>query len=676
MLNFEENKIRLINKKHIKINNIIDIIIKNQSLNNYNSCINSLIIKKENNNIINILNIIKYFIPKYFLTRNINYLLKKQIKIIKLNHNIYNKLYFHYSLLYIFIFLNKFKIDFDKKNPIYNNVLFSFPKFVKIIKILFQNEFINHDEILNILQFFLIYIKINHNDLPVNIKVTILTIYIKFIKKIINIINKSNFKNINKKEYIEKIFKEIITKIFELINDKNNIEYLSLINNFRKEENMFIILRLLKENEEFIDNDTIKIIEANIIELLINNFRKEHLNYFYKIIQKILIKFNNLKNNNDYSLLLKKDFSFLSKINDILITVIYKEKVFFNRKEKNYYCDKGFVFNNKNNNNFGLSIKNVINNFTKKGDHNFCMIFTFLLKEKNKNNEVLNIIISILDNNNKELLSLYYKGKTLYLRYFSKSLVEIKIADILYNNYYSFFLFYDKKEIKISINNNDILSIKENKFEISKEFNINIGFFESNNNKKTFSSFNGIICPIILFYLKDGKNKKDNIYKEIKNLLIKIKNNYYIIGEQYSLNTDYNTFLNYYNLYDEIENKNYAIEIYNKIKNIILYVNPTVIINAFNKKTKIYKDEKVYNDSTEKKDKIIQYTYEFNTIPSLENDYIYTFKDNNIISFFKLNNGINYLILQIEIMYYFILLMKYNNKSEDNNYNKNDFDLM
>ena len=679
MLNFEENINYVINEKYIKdrICNINDIIIKNQLLNNYNSCISSLIKEIDNKDLgaIKIFKYYKYFIPKYSRIRNINYLLKKGNKKIKLKQIKFNKSFIiHYSLLYIFLFLNKSKFDYDKSKPIYNNLLFSFSQFFKLLKIFYQNEFLSNDEIISILHFFLIHIKINQNDLPANIKVNELTICINTAKKIINIINTTH--NNNYLEYIDKIFKEIIIKILDIINDKNNIEHLSLISNFRKEENIFIMLRLLKKNEECINSNTIKIIEDNIIEFLVTNFRKEHLNYFYKIIRKILIKFNYLKKNEDYSLLLKQDFSFINKINDIIKKVIDKEKEIFNNKEKTYYCDKGFVFNNKKNNNYGLSIKKVINNFNKKEDNNFCMIFTFLLKDNNKNDE--NIIISMLDVNNKEILSLYLKGKTLYLRYFSKALVQSKITeDIIYNYYYSFFLFYDRKQIRISINNEDKLVHKESKFEIPKEFNINIGFFELNNNEKTFTSFNGIIYPIILFYLKDGKNKKDNIYKEMKDLLFKIKNKYYIIGEKYSFNDDYNAILNYYSLFDELKTRNKAIEIYNKIKNIILYVNPSVVINAFNKKAKIYKDEKIYNESTDTKNKIAQYEYEFNVIPSLDNDYIYAFKDYNIVSFFKLNNGLNYLILQIEVMYNFILLMKYKNFEDNNyNYNKNGFDLM
>ena len=159
------------------------------------------------------------------------------------------------------------------------------------------------------------------------------------------------------------------------------------------------------------------------------------------------------------------------------------------KKVFNYYCSKGFIINNKYNNSFGLSIKNIINNANKKNDHNFCILFTFLLKDiSNGNNK--NIIFSLLDkSNNKEILTLYIKGKNLYLRYFYKELVELKIMEnVEYNYYYSFFFLYDKKEIKISINNKDKVIYKENKFEIPKEFNITIGYYNSESKKEKLYS--------------------------------------------------------------------------------------------------------------------------------------------------------------------------------------------
>ena len=100
----------------------------------------------------------------------------------------------------------------------------------------------------------------------------------------------------------------------------------------------------------------------------------------------------------------------MSKINNILSKTIKKEKEQFNIEENRYYCDKGFIFNNKNKSKYGITIKNIDNNFNKNTDHNFCMLFTFLINEINNNNEILNVILSLLDDN-KELLSIYIKGK-------------------------------------------------------------------------------------------------------------------------------------------------------------------------------------------------------------------------------------------------------------------------
>lgn len=679
-INFNENRIDLQTEINNKIKDITDILVKNKLLSDYNSYLNCL--NNENDkskmNKINISKIFPVFIKNYTHFRYIDYFLKKANNIIIIKKNIFIKSYFyHYALFYIFINLNKKKFDTDSKKSIIDNIFISMKEYLKLLKILFKSQLLSYDEIINIFKLYIIHItNINNNetDLPSNKKIYFLINLIKYTQKVIKFI--LNSKNINKSQFIEKIFKEIIFKIFDIINNKNNKEYISLINNFRKDKTLFLLLKILNQNNEYITKETNEKIEENIIQFLVNNFRKEHLNYFYKYIGKILIKFNNLKENKDFFALLKQDFSFLTKINEILIKTINKEKLQLSDKKYKYYCNKGFFFNNKNNTNYGLKIKQVFNNINKKNDNNLCILFTFVINDIINNNDSMNIILSLSDSiNNKEILTLYIKGKNLYLRYFSKYLVELKLMEnIQCNFYYSFFFFYDKKEIKISINNDDKISSKENKFEIPKEFNIIIGYNDSYNNKSKFSAFNGIIFPIILFYLKDGKNKKDDIYKEIKELILKIRNNYYIIGEEYSFQNDYNTILNYYGLFDEIENRNNVLEIYNKIKNIILYIEPNVIINSFNKRTKSYKDEKLYNDLIDTK-KYYQYTYEFNIIPSLETNFIYVFKDNNIVSFFKLNNGINYLILQIEIMYNFILLMKYNNK-EEIKYNINDFNLM
>ena len=51
------------------------------------------------------------------------------------------------------------------------------------------------------------------------------------------------------------------------------------------------MLKLLVENK-FLSEENKANMEVNLIKFLKNNFRKEHLNYFYEITKNILIKFN------------------------------------------------------------------------------------------------------------------------------------------------------------------------------------------------------------------------------------------------------------------------------------------------------------------------------------------------------------------------------------------------
>jgi hypothetical protein len=123
-------------------------------------------------------------------------------------------------------------------------------------------------------------------------------------------------------------------------------------------------------------------------------------------------------------------------------------------------------------------------------------------------------------------------------------------------------------------------------------------------------------------------------------------------------NENYN-YEEYYGLYDELNKEKNAKILIKNIANIILYINPYVVHGSFNRKMKIYKDYNNY-ETKEKNNKIVQYSYEFNIIPTLEQGLIFSFIDNNIISFLKINNGINLIILEIELIYNYILLLNEN----------------
>ena len=115
----------------------------------------------------------------------------------------------------------------------------------------------------------------------------------------------------------------------------------------------------------------------------------------------------------------------------------------------------------------------------------------------------------------------------------------------------------------------------------------------------------------------------------------------------------------YYGLYDELSKEKNAKLLIKNITNVILYINPYIVHESFNKKMKKFKDYNNY-ENREKNNKIIHYYYIFNIIPSLEQGVIFSFINNNIISFFKLNNGINLIILEIELIYNYILLLNDN----------------
>ena len=153
---------------------------------------------------------------------------------------------------------------------------------------------------------------------------------------------------------------------------------------------------------------------------------------------------------------------------------------------------------------------------------------------------------------------------------------------------------------------------------------------------------------------------------------MKVNNYYYLIAEIFFYNRDQNkigtkanqsitsdNLKEYYGLSDELENEEKINLILDSINNIVLYINPYVVISSFNKKLKIYKDYILYEDGKNTK----QYSYEFNIIPSLENGQVFTFKDYNIINYFKINNGLNFVILEFELIYNYILLL-----NDDDNY--------
>ena len=165
----------------------------------------------------------------------------------------------------------------------------------------------------------------------------------------------------------------------------------------------------------------------------------------------------------------------------------------------------------------------------------FLILFTFLLKENKKIGKNTQLIFSINDSDNKGYISLIAKEKKLYIRYLSKKTNELQLIDITYNKYYSFFFLYDKSKLKVYINNSNALTQNEKELKLPNKLNVFVGSPEEKQNDiNPEYSFNGIICPIILFEMNNMK------IDEIKNFLLNIKNIYYILGDIY--------FNDYYNI--------------------------------------------------------------------------------------------------------------------------------
>ena len=629
------------------------------------------------------------FILKYINSKKLNDIVKNCPTLNQIYQKEMNTVYI-YSLFYIYLKFQLFNKDNkenkDKKEQNkYAEKILSLTNYFKLIRFFYKNQMINWQKMINIFKYIIYQIKSRNNELQTSLKVSTLSIYLKFFVKMVKDLEKEEKE---KDQINEEIKKDILDELFEILADaKNNGNYLYFMRNMIKEESIFFLVKILIKSD-FLSEANKQYIEENIIKILKNNFKKEHLNYFYKIFSKILIKFNyfnqNLKEgssitsgNEDYEknfTQINSDFSFLVKINEILIKLIKEEKDQINNNQC-YYCDKGFVFNNRDKERFGFKVKDII--YTKKSNNNFCILFSFQLRESGFDKEN-KIIFSIVDSDNNEKLTLFENGNHICIRYFTKKLNEINLHKVEYNIIFNFLFFIDKNKIKISINNTDALSEKASDFKLPDKFQVFIGCPEDiKNNKNKEYSFNGIIYPILLFEVNEPKKKEKDIYVDFKKLLFSVKNKYYLIAEEY-FNYELNiknkkekeqeneeierimhNYEIYYGLGEDLIKLKKVTKLFNMMSNMILYINPYIIVSSFNKKITTFKDYNKYKNENKKE---INYLYEFNVIPSLEQGKIYAFRDFNIISFFKTNNGLNFIILQIETLFNYILLL--NNKRE------------
>ena len=674
--NIDENQ-----KKKLIEEEIIEEIEKNKLIINFNASIKEVFpnlgIEFTNKKI--------YFclLLKYINSKKLDDLIKYN-PILK---DIYRKnedTIYIYSLFYIYLKFQLFDKDNNdnKKNNKFTGKIISLTKYFKLIRFFYKNQLINCEKVINIFKYIIHQIKDQNYESQLALKRSVLSSCLKFLVKIIKDMEKKEENKENKEKINEEIKKEILEEIFEILSDaKNTGNYLHFMRSMIKEESVFFLIKLLIKSN-LLSEENKQYIETNLIKTLKNNFKKEHLNYFYKIFTKILLKFDcfnddskeknsiiieNIDQNEKHFNNINTNFDFLEKINDILIKVIKEEKD-QTSNNKCYYCDKGFVFNNQKKEQIGFKVKDI--NYSKKGNNNFCILFSFQLKQSKFEKEN-KIIFSIVDSNNEEKLTLYENGKDICIRYMTKKMVEVNFHKMEYNTIFNFLFFYEKNKIKISINDKDILDEKTSDFKLPNEFQVFVGIPEKWKEKEY--AFNGIIYPILLFELKESKKK--DIYSDFKLLLNEIKNKYYFLAEEYfnyqfniknskdKDNEEIERIIHNYEIYnglgDDLIIQKKAKKIFNMINNMILYINPYIVGSSFNKKATSYKDYNIYQSENGKE---INYFYEFNVVPSLEQGKIYAFRDYNIVSFFKMNNGLNFIILQIEVLFNYILLI--GNKKE------------
>ena len=199
---------------------------------------------------------------QYLYKRNLVYLLKQK------NQNISIKKYSNYLYLYVLFYLY-INSEFIKPKLI-DIKLLSIDKFFRLIIILYKSKLFLIEHTINFFKYYLFLLTNNRTNIPMNENVNTLSNFIKYFWKISKEIEYEN----NKKEINELIKKEILTKLFDILNGTQNLNnYLHLIHSFRKEENIFLLIKMNVERK-FLSDENKVFIETNIINFLKNNFKK------------------------------------------------------------------------------------------------------------------------------------------------------------------------------------------------------------------------------------------------------------------------------------------------------------------------------------------------------------------------------------------------------------------
>ena len=514
---------------------------------------------------------------------------------------------------------------------------------------LYTDDLISFHTIFLFIDFFLDINDDNKNNIDLYLS-NIISI-ISTIKKIIKI-TKVDINN--NKELINNDIYNLFQKIFSF-NNMESIFDIILSKNLSEFPKILSLLKLCCDyyNNDILNDENKKYIRNNLRNLYARNLSNEHLNYLYSVSRKYLkSNFNNK---------LKNYYSFFHEI------IEFFDKIMTNNENINF-LGRYFIFDSSKEKKGILETSPIrISDDTIIKELNLSFLFSFrLIKNNNKNNK--NVILSVNDYNTKKFIfrfiiknnDLCFNSSSAYNK--SKELLK----NIEYNKEYLCFIYLDENYLYFHPSKGGIIRI--NKIKLN---NINQIYFElgniNNNEEKDIKKFNGLIGPVLIFNSKIF-NPLD-IYQKINDVF---GNKYYLLGDIINNDTIYKTneniFFDYNSYYGinnyNIKSLNVVTELKEILNNLVFYINPEVVLNNLNfYYGEKFRDYQIYNNlfNLNNNENLNRY-YEFHNEKNIDD---LVFIQNSFIEFFNNNQMLDFLLLNIELIYNELLICDYNNISEE-----------
>ena len=544
------------------------------------------------------------------------------------------------SLLFLILFIlesNNYEI-ISLKGLIIKN-------YIKLVSKLYFSEIIKDEEINNLILFIIHLSFIDRKNYSLkkeidmdNLKHHIIKFYDRF-KISIDLVIEINTPQITK-SYIGNLIEKVLVNKSNYFLLNSNIDILN-----------FIHLKIINKKDYFNSrlNDIQgrdNIMKDDIIKLLIKiysfHYNKNFLNSFFDTFKKSLYNYqidekdnidnqNDEDNNDENENENNESLNFIFKLEryiELLEKMSKNEENYF--EKDTYMLNNGFVFNNNKDN--GIIVKNIII------QSNFSLIFSFSFqpeenKDINNSKKHYPLIYLLSESNRKDQnIAFYIEQNKLYYYNFDNKKYEIcEIQKQI--TYLICYNFIQNSNLNILINSDKLK--KEFKLDYKINYKKSIILYVGKFNKYDFE---GYIGPILLFNSDFSSDFYDN--------LINLKGSYEKILYYNSADTSaidkYDRNINYIiensnNSINYISSANYFKKNKEFVKNILCYITPPYEVSNLNKKTfvnYIFKETKI----------------NYSIYPIYENAATFFFKNTFTIFEFIKYEGINYLILNIEII--------------------------